>query len=331
MTQTLNIANFICKFGDDLVLLDMLEEVVIPAFNQNRLRNYGDDVRYFFHDVRITDLSKDGDNEITISGRLVKEGKVARDQVFKAGAIVKDRREMETAPTSFFVLLLSNHKLLYVRETPGAPGLSTFESTVNAFMRESYRTWLDEELENRETAGEKITKKALIQEVPAPVVEVVELSTDSEIRKFIKKFKVINAVEIQLLNTNHEADNAPLFRKLRGIKDKLGSDQLTIKNTKGGKVGLNQANVIDLVAGQAEEANSRIILRGTDLEGEKMRAVNDHFKLGIEISNLPETTLRAMRSVYATFLKQVRAGALNVKAAPAAALKKMDEFRAQKR
>lgn len=329
MPQTLNIANFICKFGDEIVLLDKLEEIIIPAFLSDGVREYGEDIRYFLHNVQVLKFS-DGNPEVAISGRLVKEGKVTRDQVFHQGKIVKDHREMESAPSSFFVLLLSNHKLLYVRETIGAPALSTFASTMNAFIKNSYRDWLKKEMTRSKEAGNPLTQRQIVKRVPLPNVEIVELSTESEIRKFVRRFKIINAVEIQLLSTNHETDNAPLFRRLRGVKDKLGAEQLTIKNTKSGDVGLNKADVADFVSGQAEEANSRIVLRGKDLDGEPMNAVNDHFKLSIKIPDLPQGVLAATNKLYKIFERQITNGTLVIKKAPVAALRKLENFRNKK-
>jgi hypothetical protein len=326
MAQKLNIANFICKFGEQLVLLDMLHEVVIPAFTGAHERAYGDDVRYFFHGVEILDVSDTDTPEVAIAGRFVKEGKVARDQVYVGGRIVKDHQELDTAPSSFFVLLLSNHKLLYVRENSGAPLISTFESTISAFLKSSYRTWISDEFERRKEIA-PITKKALIGKSPPPIVEIVELSTNSEIHAFVKKFRVINTVEIQLLNTNHETDNEPLFRNLRVVQNRLGSNQLTIKNTKNGDVGLNKTDVANLVSGQAEEANARIILRGKDLEGETMNAVNDHFKLSISVENLPQQVRKGAVKLIETFRRQVRSGIVNVKKAPVSALRTLNKFR----
>jgi len=49
----LNVANFICKF-DDLVLLDLAEEIVLPAFLDSDLkRTYADTTRYFILDAGI--------------------------------------------------------------------------------------------------------------------------------------------------------------------------------------------------------------------------------------------------------------------------------------
>lgn len=330
MAQKLNIANFICKIGENIVLLDMFDDVILPAFKANMERTYGDDIRYFFHDVKLIDLSDNDSPELAIAGRFVKQSKLEREQFFSNGELVKDPRKLETAPTSFFALLLSNHKLLYVRENSGAPPISTFEATINAFVKKRYRAWLDEEVNRRKKSEKPVTKKSLTEEVPSPNIEIVELSTNSEIHSFVKKFRVINTVEIKPLSTNHETDNSPLFRNLRRVQDRLGSDQLTIKNSKSGDVGLNKSDVADFVAGQAEEANARIIIKGVDVEGEQLDAANDHFKLSIAIREIPAGVVAATRRLFEIYLRQTRSGNLEVKRGSARALRAVSIIRGRR-
>ncbi|MGK7933145.1 MAG: hypothetical protein AB4041_17170 [Microcystaceae cyanobacterium] len=46
--HSLEFANFICRFGDNLVLLDLLEEIIIPAFTDEHLQRSYRDTSFFF-------------------------------------------------------------------------------------------------------------------------------------------------------------------------------------------------------------------------------------------------------------------------------------------
>src|SRR5690349_18557822 len=118
---TLEVANFVLHFGDDLVLLDRYTEIVKPAFLKARERSFGD-TTYLFHRVKEIDLSSRGNREVGIAGRIIKKTRLVREQVFDGRRLIQDHREMDTAPSAIFLLLLSSHRLLYSRETSGAPG-----------------------------------------------------------------------------------------------------------------------------------------------------------------------------------------------------------------
>jgi hypothetical protein len=325
--QNLNIANFICKFGHDKVLLDLAHDVVIPAFFGGFQRSYKD-TKYFLTDTSLVDLSDKTRNELALVGRFVKVGKVGRDQVYEGGKIVKDKRELDTAPTSLFVLLLSNHKLLYVRETPGAPSIETFATTIESFIKVQLKNWINEEYERLKEAEKKVTKKQLYEIYPVPEVNIVELSSEFTINQFVKKFSVLNSVEIRLVDTNHEIDNSPLFDRLRNVKNNLGADSLTVKNEKKGLFGLKKDYAAKLVAGPAEEGNSRITLRGLDSEGDKLQGNNDEFKLSVPIE-LPSRVQMASAKMIDVYNKTLGAGLITIKEASKASMNKLLQLKTQ--
>ena len=53
--QYLEIANFILRFGDRLKMIDLFEEIVLPAFVGGGERSYKD-TRYMFLDVKLVTL-----------------------------------------------------------------------------------------------------------------------------------------------------------------------------------------------------------------------------------------------------------------------------------
>lgn len=64
-------ANFICRFGDK-VLLDYAEQIVIPAFTKDTyVRSYGKRTHYHFYEVELLNMAEDGaDPIIVLAGSL---------------------------------------------------------------------------------------------------------------------------------------------------------------------------------------------------------------------------------------------------------------------
>ena len=66
--QSAYFANFICKFGDDKVLLDYVEEIVAPAFTDDTLvREFGS-THLFFYESKIVKLEDGGIPVVGIAG-----------------------------------------------------------------------------------------------------------------------------------------------------------------------------------------------------------------------------------------------------------------------
>ena len=284
----LNVANFICKF-DEAVLLDLAQEIVLPAFLDAKLqRPISGSTKYFIMNAQLWNVpnSPGAPLELAIVGRFVKEGEISRDQVLRAGEIVRDRKVLESAPSSIFVLFLSNHKLLYVREVAGAPSLENFGATIKNFIKYKRKEFVDKEylrLKDAEDRTQRKTKKELFELYPSPSVEVVPLSNEQTMTEFIDHYSILKSVEVRLLDTNHEIDNSKLFAGLRKSKEQLGSDVLLIRNESKGQLGLNKEQAAKLVAVPAEEGNSRIKLLGLDAEGRKLEGNDENFKLSIPI------------------------------------------------
>jgi hypothetical protein len=320
--RNMNLANFTCKFGER-VMLDLFDEVVMPAFEDGYIRTFSD-ASYFLIDVGLHRWSKDGlITEMAIAGRIVKNTVLARDQIFKDGKIVKDHAELASAPTAVFVLLLSNHKLLYVRENVGAPSLNTFASTISQFLSQSFRKWIRGVYDSKNHGGRNTTWADLMKEFPPPVLEVTPMATESSVSAYVEKFSVVNAVEIQLIETNHELDNLPIFGEMREIKDKIQADDISLKTHKKGKVGLSKDGVKKLVATPAAEGNSKIVIRGTGIGGDRLVAKNDSFNVAIPVPNMPQEVGPAAGTLLKKLQDQMALGIINLKAGGKVAMDKI--------
>jgi hypothetical protein len=114
--HTVSFANFVCTFGPHKSLLDYDEEIVRPAFlDQTLVRQYGEATEYFFYETKLIRLQSEvkSESEFGIAGHFIKDTILRRTQVFRPeGGLIHDEAEMQSAPSAFFLLLLSNHKLV---------------------------------------------------------------------------------------------------------------------------------------------------------------------------------------------------------------------------
>jgi hypothetical protein len=299
--KALFVANFVCRFGEDLVLLDLFREIVVEAFlKPGRERTYANK-KYFFFKPQLLDLTAHGKVEKAIAGRLIKQTTVGREQVLRDGELVQDIQELESAPSSLFVLLLSNHKLLLVRETRDAPGLEAFESTARRFIFDAHREYLDTLREAIGEQGERVTNAELLAQVPKPTVEVVPLSTGSSLELFIGRFATLSSVQVRLVEPNDELDNAALFEHIRDAKEETGATSATLELKNGSQEGLDKEAVVELLEDPVSQGNSKIKLAGKDQNGESLRGNNEDFKLIVPIDLNVDTIKQAAIKIYNKF------------------------------
>lgn len=226
----LEFANFILRFGDDRVLLDLAEEIVIPAFTSPDLeRSYGE-TKHFFHDVEILNFGDDEHPTLCIAGRYIKDTFVKREQVFNDATdrLVKDTDSLQTSPSSIFILILNSHRLMYFKETSYAPSLLTFQKTISVFLKQKYQEFID--LQHEQTG---IEKSQLYREYDPPHLEIVPLTNEESISEFVNQYELLKTVEIKLLSTNNELDNNGFFEKARQAKDAVQSNVTTITHNNG--------------------------------------------------------------------------------------------------
>lgn len=331
-------ANFICHVGN-AELADVLSEIIIPAFETDKTRAFRD-IRYLLHEVKVTDLSMHPGEEVpVIVGRLIKDMVVRSEQQFDAssGQLLKAKQQMHTSPSSVFVLLLDSHKLIYCHETPNAPGLDAFKSTIASFLsraREDVIRLLHDEkratgdisnatnaeilhkcspqaMSQGETtdALKKPTLKLLRELIPEPSLEVVPLSNDETLREFIKRFKILDHATVRLLRRNSEIDNDEFFEQVRSKGDDAGADVSTI--TYKNKSGLTK----DHVVAQLESAltgNAEVKLSGKDETDVRIRGTNEEFKAVAKLTEVPASIVIAARALLGVFNEYVRKGLVKI-------------------
>ncbi|MBO1014036.1 hypothetical protein IPU70_10790 [Achromobacter sp. SD115] len=307
-TKNAAFANFICHFGDELELMDRLEEIVLPAFLNKYEREFGL-TDYFFHDAQLLDLkSEDGTKNLAICGRLIKNTVIVREQVYKHGVLRKKLRKFESAPSSLFVLLLDGHKLIYVPEVVGAPPLSAFQSTTLNFLKQAREDFVRAQHAKLKKVAERKSEKkptlsALFLEHPLPTLEVVALASEGSLHAFVQKFKTLKFLSLKLHQPNNEQDFDGFFEQVRGKRKLLGANDadLTYRNAEG----LNKAQV----AAHAEaslDGNTDIVMDGVDKEGNKLKGNNEDFKVQVPITDIPDSVPEAAMKLFRAFEQSVK-------------------------
>ncbi len=306
-------ANFVCKFGEHMNLLDLAEEIVIPAFSDEELVRTFADTQYFIMDFQIwKETITDGETLLCLGGRFVKDTVLQRDQVYddKQGRIVKSPMTMPSAPTSLFVLILNNHKLIYLPEVSAAPPLQAFSATIRKFIGQKRKEFLESEYKAARERGENRTKKSLRENIPEAKLTVVPLSSKESIESFVKGFRRLERLELRLTDTNEELDATAMWKSLRASKANLGADTTKVvhSNTKG----LKKDVAVDQIHAAASSGNQLVTARGVDEYGNPIKGNNDAFQLSVVVSIDPTRVKDSLRVMLARFQSLVTDGALVV-------------------
>jgi len=319
--KKIEFGNYTLKFGDDKALLDLFDEVVMPSFVEmkyiRKLRHKGE---YFFLDTKVIKLEdKNNAPVVGIAGRIVKNTKLRREQIFRSdNGIVADISELETAPSSTFILILNTHRLLLCKEVPGAPTIQNFQSTSQYCLRKRHKEYIDEEYRTAKAAHtnnpelERVTKISLVSNSPYPTLRITPLSDKQNLRDFVDRFKHIDEVSIKLLSTNREEiDNDEFWADFGRRREQMNSSTATARFANS-KEGLDADAVYKQTSAASNMGNSKVKLRGYDNEGDTINGNNDDFSLSIEMEDMPKDTERAAATKYSQFKHLVHAGIISL-------------------
>lgn len=308
--RNITFANFICRFGEHAVMLDLAEEVVLPAFLSGGSRKYGDST-YSFREVSLENFGTREQPELVLVGRMVLDTVLIRDQVLIDGELLRDHATMPSAPSALFALVMDTHKLIYLPETRSAPGLPAFRATVARLIKDRHRAFIQELHDEAKNSENKVTKRELLERFPYPTVEVVALSSDASLEQFLSQFKVLQQIRIELVQPNDELDGSALVKRMREAKEALGAKNAAL--VYGNTEGLSQDNAVEELKSVIEEGNAKVVLSGKDYTGDKLSGNNDAFKLGMPIGDISSIPVTAGRELYSVFRDKVDAGLLKVK------------------
>jgi hypothetical protein len=285
----LEVGNFVCKFGEKLVLVDLLDEVVLPAFFADTTREYRD-TEYFFTERQFAYLRKGDADSLALICRFVKNTILRRHQIYsETEGIVHDEQSLPSAPSAVAVLLLKTHRLLYVREVPSAPSMHQYASTFKYLMRNAVFEHRNSIYELRRDSGERVSRTQVKQLIPVPDVHVVPLVSRESLEAFIKRFEKLTSLKVELATTNSELDNEDFFKNLRKRKDEVGSATTIVQHRN--PTGLNKKGCTEHVEA-AKQGNAYVEMRGVDKNGADLVGNNDNFSIRATLPEHPQSVKR---------------------------------------
>lgn len=244
-----NIANFNCTFnvnGESKPLLDYFESIVFPAMtkmNLTRVTKKNDEktAEYFFIDVKLIEIKKD---EYALVGKHVKRAFLRIDQdITPDGTITPIGEIKNSAPTSTFILLLRNHRVIYFRNhLLGSPDIRSFNTTVRAVVKsfiKGKRIDLINELKKSEFNYDGIeysrvsdfTENVLNKKYPWAEINIVPMESKELLEEKFKEIRKITELNLSIYNLNSENHYGSYFKTVSDFASKIGTEKINQKST----------------------------------------------------------------------------------------------------
>jgi len=274
--KKIEFGNYTLTFGKDKV------QIVMPSFTEMKYKKNFKDTEYFFLDTELIKLENNKEPVLAIKGKIIKNTKIKRHQIFENGSIVDDKKELESAPSSSFLLILNNHRIIFTKDVPSAPTLKNLETTSKSFLMKRYDEYINEIYQKK---NKKSSKKILKIENPKPSLRITPLTDSESLKNFVLRFEKINNVTIKLLTTNNEEiDNDDFWNSIDKRKKDMNSLSAKIDFTNNTE-SLNIKEVLSQTESASSMGNSEIKMRGMDDKGDSIIGNNDDFSLTVDIKS----------------------------------------------
>lgn len=329
-SKDVEFGNLVVRFGDK-VLLDHFDEIVLPAFQEKYERTYSD-TRYFFEKVDLLHLGNVPETKIpllVIVGRFIKDGVLRRDQVYVDGALQKKPGKMQSSPSALFMLMLHNHRLVYLKETVDAPTKETFRSTLLQFLKRKHGAVLKAKKNDVDdiyaTRIERREAKEKLEEAyGTPTVQLISLSSEESVREFINRYKTLSQVRITFSATNDENPMGSFFAQLKKAKEDVGSDSSSL--THSSRSGLDKEEAIDQIAEATEQGINKVQLSGIDEAGDRLLGNNVDFRLKKTLDKVSADPVKAAGTLLKAFNGLLKDGIIKVEATTAKTVARIEEI-----
>lgn len=287
------LANFVCRFKN-YKLMDMFHEIVLPAFTTEDIWkvNRGN---FFFQSVELVELPNSKERTLAIIGRFIRDTTLTSTQIYDYDnkELLPQSKSIQTSPSALFVLILNNHRLVYLKETPHAPTLEMFKETTKTFLRRNTKHYAESlPIDSR---------KAFVNDYGLPNIDITPLNTKESLDDFLKEYKKIQSIKITLKKRNDELQfRNDLIRKAQQKTDSLKSSNTTIFFSNKTD-GLDFEETRAQLAEATEQGNQGILIEGLNSSGDHLKGNNDKFKVtkyinGIDLTNIFSTASKLYKS-----------------------------------
>lgn len=320
---SLELANFVCKFGEQN-LVDYLWEIVLPAFSDKALqRKYGNKA-YFFTDVTLVYVGPETDRKLAIVGRFIKDTLLEREQLYVDGALITDHKELKSSPSSVFLLILDVHRLLFIKETQYAPSLEQFETAIIQFLQEKHTQFITKLHQAAVALPIRPSDAELRQKHRFPSLQIIPLSSAQSIESFVRKYDVLRSVTYVFADRNDEQDNDAFFDAVQRQRDSVGSDKTKIIHHSTD--GLDKEHVINEVQSATKQGTQHVKLSGKDPNGNKLDGDNKSFTLRKKVNIEQKDPISIAGSLFQAFGELLQEGIVTIPTPSAHVKGKLEEF-----
>lgn len=303
-------ANLSIRFGDK-ELLDYKELVAGAFLKDTYIRRYGRSSYHFF-DTKIGLIDGSDPLSLAIWGRLVKETILEREQYFQDGSLVQDKRFLESAPTSFFVFFIADHRIAFVPETKFAPTLGNLESTVRKFVQNEFSNWAKLIYRREKAEDQEYTWKKFYKEHVPPSVALVPLTARESIDTFMKRFSKIESLTVYVVKRNQDMDGGALFEALVQKSEEMGASSARFIVNGSKDEGLDVKNTADFVSETTKGGYERVALKGVDHNGDILKGTNEDFKLTTEVDASELTEKQLLKEIFEAYMANKKSGVIKV-------------------
>jgi hypothetical protein len=299
MHQTLEIWNFVCRFGETEVLLDRYTDLVEPALFGKHQRRWGD-TSFFLYDVNYFNA---GTKEIptpAVAGRLVKDTVLRQEQKLQDGRLVPADGKLPSAPSSLFVLLLATHRLLFIREQQGSPEARQFASSIDRFIRAERLKIIEKQHKESRSSGQLKAKADLHREIPLPDVTVTPVLSHSEVEAFIDRFSRIRRLSVAIEPTNDEPDNEAFFRYLRANGAAINAKSSRVEYVAKANESLDSDSAAQSVRA-ARNGLASFRIEGLDNDGNRLTGDNEKLRIMVPFKSEERDVVAKATEAVASF------------------------------
>ncbi|NHB58907.1 hypothetical protein G9F32_12895 [Acinetobacter sp. 194] len=311
------VANFVCKFND-FNLMDLFEEITLNAFyriDKWKIKNG----TFFFKDVKFIEYESDKERIYALTGRFIRNTFLKREQYHDetTGELVQDTKVLPSSPSATFVLILNNHRLIYLKETKHAPTLDMFKSTAETFLKRETKDYL--------LSLDQGSKKDFIQKYGLPSVRITPLTSEVRLSEFIKSYKKLETVKVTLKVRNDENDHSGFIDVLQEKSDAADSKSTNLLYENKDN-GLNKEAITKQLSDLTRQGNQSIRLIGKSNTDETLKGDNENFKIiqsinGLDLKNIAQTGKKLVQR----FIKLIDLGQITVPETKSEVIQKLEK------
>ncbi|MBR8749970.1 hypothetical protein IX317_001650 [Fusobacterium sp. DD29] len=204
--------NFNCVFGENNEpMLKEFNRIVFPAFKNGRQEKSRSIVKkLMFHEVKIF-KSELG---YCLYGKIIKDiSLIIENQLDSKGNLIQVNKEVDSAPYSEFILILVNHKMLYIPSQPGSPTLSDFKSLIKHSMKNIIKV-------NDIREDKKLLKFEL---------DIFEIPEEITLKNKLKSVEVVDYFKFQIKAQNSILFDDKYIANLENERKELGAKNIEQK------------------------------------------------------------------------------------------------------